>query len=176
MDTVSHAAWGYATLRWKGKKEAWAGAIAGAAPDLLFYIPFQIERAIRYGGFNMTVRSNKPEMWREGGPPLPPDFIDAYNHYYVFTHSFVIVAAVLGILWLLKKRWWLWLAIPYCLHILMDIPTHERYQTPFLFPISTFTIQGISWSHPLIFWPNWIALIALHIWLWKRYRRPRKAV
>ena len=53
----------------------------------------------------------------------------------------------------------------------MDIPTHERFQTPFLYPFSSWTFQGIRWSHPLIFWPNWAALIGVHVYLTLRYRR-----
>ncbi|HLG20692.1 MAG TPA: metal-dependent hydrolase [Bdellovibrionota bacterium] len=170
MDVVSHAGWGYATLRSRGKKAAWVGALAGCAPDLLFFFPMTAERVFRNGWSGLRRPSQEPGIWRAGGPPMPPDLVDAYNHYYVYTHSLVILAAVVGLLWLLKKRQWIWLSIPYALHILMDIPTHERYRTPFLYPFSTFTVTGVSWAHPWIFWPNWIALITVLFVLRRRYR------
>lgn len=45
------------------------------------------------------------------------------------------------------------------LHILMDIPVHtqEYFPTPFLFPLSDFTVNGVSSINLWI--ANWVALI-----------------
>lgn len=175
LDIVSHAGWGYALLRPQGKKFAWAGAVAGAAPDLLFFIPSMTERIVRNGWSSFrSYGARNPEIWKADGPPMPEDMVRVYENYYVYTHSFFILLAVMGIVYLLRKRQWLWLALPYAFHILLDIPTHERFQTPFLFPFSRWTIQGTNWGHPWIFFPNWIALISVLIWL--RWRSQRKNV
>lgn len=172
MDIVSHAGWGYAVLRWRGRRAAWWGALAGAAPDLLSFVPPRVERVIERGWSGLWGwGSRNPGVWRAGGPPLPPELVEVYNTYYVYTHSLVALGMVAGLLYLLGRRREVWFAVPYALHILMDIPTHERFQTPFLYPISSWTFEGISWGHPLIFWPNWAALIGVHVYLVLRYRR-----
>lgn len=177
MDVVSHAGWGYAALRWRGQKTAWWGALAGAAPDLLTFVPPMVERVSEHGWEGLSHRGPRnPGVWRTGGPPLPQDLVDVYNTYYVYTHSLVVLALVLAAVCLFRRRQFLWFGIPYALHILMDIPTHERFQTPFLYPLSLWTFEGVSWGHPLIFWPNWVALIGVHVYLVLRYaRRPAAA-
>ncbi|MFQ5928068.1 MAG: hypothetical protein ACE5MK_00095 [Acidobacteriota bacterium] len=168
MDTFSHAAWGYAALRWRGPQAARLGALAGAGPDLLYLIPSKIEQVFDKGWTALFV-SRTPGIWRAHGPPLPPDLVEAYRSYYVYTHSLVIVTLVLGILLLLGKRRWLWFALPYTLHIVMDVPTHERYLTPIFYPLSDWTFLGLSWADPRIFWPNVIALLTVFTWIWWKY-------
>lgn len=164
MDVVSHAAWGYALLHGRGRSWAWAGAAAGAAPDLLFFIPSRVEQIIGKGTLALTLGS-EPGIWRSDGPPLPPELVEAYSRYYTKTHSLVILALACLLVLILKRRSYLWLALPYAFHILLDIPTHERYLTPFLYPIREWTVQGLSWTDPRIFFPNLAGLIGVHIWL-----------
>lgn len=169
MDTFSHAAWGYAVLRWRGPKTARIGALTGAAPDLLYFIPSKIEQMAEKG-WPALLLERRPGIWRIDGPPLPPDLIEAYNTYYVYTHSLIILALVLGVLALMGKHSWLWLSVPYLLHIIIDLPTHERYLTPIFYPLWDWKFIGISWSDPIIFWPNLIALVVVYSWIWKHYR------
>jgi hypothetical protein len=152
------------------------GLLAGAAPDILTFVPPMARRVAAHGwaGFSRG-GSRNPGMWRAGGPPLPGEVIDIYNSYYVYTHSLVILAFVLALVYLAGRRDLLWFGLPYACHILLDIPTHERFQTPFLYPVSRWTFEGISWGHPLVFWPNWIALIGVQVYLAIRYRRKRPA-
>jgi hypothetical protein len=56
----------------------------------------------------------------------------------------------------------------------MDIPTHERYLTPFLFPLSRWTVEGYAWSRPPLLWANWSALILVYAFLIWRYWRGRE--
>lgn len=170
MDTLSHAAWGGAVGRTRGW--AWWGALAGAAPDLLWFIPTRIELFIEKGWAGMAL-GGQPGMWRDGGPPLPPELIEAYHRYYVNTHSLVLLAAATAIVVTTRARRWAWLALPYALHIVMDIPTHERYQTQPLHPFSSWSMTGLAWSDPRIFFPNAIALVLIHWWLWRRAARER---
>lgn len=167
MDIVSHAGWGYASLRWRGEREARLGALAGAAPDLLAFVPSMGHRLLNEGFRAPHGPERDPSFWRTPGP-LPPDMQYAYDHYYVLTHSLVVLLAAAVLLWFLRKRSWIWLCLPWALHILMDIPTHVRFQTPFLYPLSRWTFQGASWGEPWIFWPDWILLIATLVYLRRR--------
>lgn len=174
MDTLSHAAWGYVALRHGGTRMAWRGALAGAAPDLLFFVPSTIERVVERGWAGLSV-GREPGIWRAGGPPLPLELVEAYHRYYVFTHSLVLLALLVCALWVLRRRQWVWLAVPFALHVLMDIPTHERYLTQPFYPLSSWSISGLSWADPRIFWPNIVALVAAYGWIWRR-RQGRNVV
>jgi hypothetical protein len=171
MDTFSHAGWGFAALHSK-RGLAWWGALAGAAPDLLFFIPSRIEGLIEKGWMGLTTGA-EPGVWRADGPPLPPELVEAYYRYYIKSHSLVFLTLAVAILFLTRARRWAWLAAPYGLHILMDIPTHERYQTQPFYPLSSWSIQGLTWGDPRIFWPNVIALVlTLAIVIRRRRRLP----
>jgi hypothetical protein len=169
MDTLSHAAWGYATLH-RDRRLAWWGALAGAAPDILFFVPSRVEALVKYGRAGLEV-GRDPAIWRANGPPMPPVLLEAYHHYYVYTHSLVLLALVAAIVYAVGWRRWTWLAVPYALHILMDVPTHERYLTQPFFPLSSWTFLGLSWGDPRIFVPNLVALVFVFAFI-RRRRRP----
>jgi LexA-binding, inner membrane-associated putative hydrolase len=171
MDTFSHAAWGYATLH-NARDLRWWGALAGAAPDLLWFIPSAVERAGERGWSGLTMGSDRG-IWRADGPPLPPDLVEAYFRYYVYTHSLVLLAVATAVLLATRWRRYAWLALPYALHIVMDIPTHERYQTQPFYPLSTWQFEGMAWSDPRVFWPNVLALVAVYAWIAVRRNRAR---
>lgn len=151
MDTLSHALWGYAvTLR---KAKFGLAAFFGAFPDLFaFTLPFTI------GILNGGLKSH--------GPPNFPDYI---GFLYSLSHSLVICALVFAIIYAFKKKIYLWM-IGWPLHILMDIPTHEKafFATPFLYPLSNFTVDGIRWSNPYIFSINWILLFGVYAYLFRK--------
>jgi hypothetical protein len=157
MDTFSHAGWGFASLHAK-RGMAWWAALAGAMPDLLFFIPSRIEGFFERGLRGLFVGAD-PGVWRADGPPLPPELVEAYFRYYIKSHSFVFLGLAVLALFLVGRKHWAWLAVPYGLHILMDIPTHERYLTQPFYPLSSWSFQGLSWGDPRIFWPNVIALV-----------------
>jgi hypothetical protein len=174
VDTFSHGLWGVATLRAARRDTPaggsqrtirwWLAAIAGMAPDLLFFIPSRLDLWITTG--NPGLRGSvEADIWRAGGPPLPPELVYAYDKYYVKTHSLVLVAIVVLALWTAGKRRWTWLALPYALHILMDIPTHERYRTQPLWPLSSWQLHGLTWGDPRIFFPHLAVLIGVYAWL-----------
>ncbi|MEO0107768.1 MAG: hypothetical protein ABIK62_01165 [candidate division WOR-3 bacterium] len=114
----------------------------------------------------------EPGIWRATGPPLPPELVEAYHRYYLHTHSLVWLAGVALVAWLAGARRWVWLAVPYALHIVMDIPTHERFLTQPFFPLSSWTFLGLSWGDPRVFVPNVVALALVYSWwllrLWKK--------
>ena len=107
---------------------------------------------------------------------MPPELVQAYNHYHVYSHSLVVLAAAAAILFALGARRSLWLCLPYALHIVMDIPTHERYLTKPFYPLSEWTFPGLSWGDARIFWPNLCALAAAFGfigWRWWQKRRSK---
>jgi hypothetical protein len=65
------------------------------------------------------------------------------------------------------------------LHILMDIPTHRagRYGTPFLWPLTDYRFDGISWGQRWFMILNWslIGAACLALALWSRAARRRAA-
>jgi membrane-bound metal-dependent hydrolase YbcI (DUF457 family) len=172
MDVLSHALWGYAVLRWRGPRTARWGALSGAAPDLLFYVPGLLRQIyVRGLGALTSPGGRDPSVWHKDGPPLPADLVDTYDHYYVLTHSLVILS-VLGLVWWLLRRRSVWVLVPCWLHILMDIPTHERFLTPMFFPVSGFTVMGYAWNRPPVLIANAAALLATYAFLFWRYWRP----
>jgi hypothetical protein len=175
MDVFSHALWGYAVLRWRGPRTARWGALFGAAPDLLFFIPGLLRHIAAHGTAALTTPfvGRDPNIWHRDGPPLPPQLVDTYDHYYVLTHSLVILA-VLALAWWLLRRGSAWLLVPCWLHILMDIPTHElgKYQTPIFFPVSGVMFDGMAWNRPPVLIADAAGLLVTYGVLFWRYWRP----
>lgn len=175
MDTLSHAGWGWVSLAGRGRRLAWWGFVAGAAPDLLYFVPMMLRR---FADVGWAAFSDRPQgdYWRAHGPPMPDYLVEAYHRYYLWTHSLVILALAVGVLWLFTRsrpaaRAACWLAVPYGLHILMDLPTHERYLTRPLWPLSEWTMVGLAWSDPRIFLPQLALLIAAILWRLAARRR-----
>jgi hypothetical protein len=171
MDTLSHAVWGWALLRHRGRRAGALGALAGAAPDLLFFVPSKIDAVARHG-WGVLDEGRDPGMWRDGGPPLTPALVEAYDRFYVWTHSLAMLAAACLIAWGLRRRAALWLALPYAVHVLMDVPTHERYQTKPLHPLSGWSFEGLTWSDARIFWPHVVLLVLVTAWVWRKHGSP----
>jgi hypothetical protein len=178
MDTLSHALWGYASLRWRGPRSARWGILTGMAPDLIFGVVAAAGRVAEHGwaGLKPVGMGRDPHIWLADGPPMPPDLVEAYDKYYVWSHTLVPVL-VLALVWYLVRRRPPWLLVPWALHIVMDIPAHERYLTPFLYPLSNWTVQGYAWGRWPMLLANWGGLVITYIMLyaryWSRYRRER---
>lgn len=97
---------------------------------------------------------------------------------YDLTHSLVTFTLVFGAVWWWRRRPFLPLAA-WGLHILVDMPTHDSsfFPTPFLWPISDYTVPGISWGQPMIFFPNLALLAAAYLWWWlSRRKRHSKSI
>jgi hypothetical protein len=178
MDTFAHGVAGalffsrsgYAGLLTGEKNEAnqarrfdWTvpyAALFGVLPDLMSF-SYVVFKHIFNGG---TVK-----------PPLesiPAWVYTAYN----MTHSLIIVTALIILLFLVNR--WLGIsACPWLWHVICDIPTHSKayFPTPFLYPLSDFTVDGVSFMRPSIFISYWSFLIVagvLLVWL----KQPKKCV
>jgi hypothetical protein len=175
MDTLSHALWGYASIRWRGPRTGRWGILTGA-PDLIFGTVSTIGRLATQGWEGLKPQSRDPRIWLRDGPPLPPDLVEDYQKYYVWSHSLVLLAG-LGLAWYAVRRRPPWLLLPWVLHIVMDIPAHERYLTPFLFPLSDWMFEGWSWGRRPMLAANIGGLVLVYAMLyaryWSRHRKPR---
>ncbi len=154
MDVFSHALWGGVVAGRKSKKYFWWAFGIGLFPDVA---SFGILMAAEFLGL-----ASRPD-WSAGHPDMSqiPAFV---NSLYNFTHSFISFGLVfLLIWWLLKKPFWPILAWGF--HIFLDIPSHsfQFFPTPFLWPISHFMVNGISWGENIIFIPNVLFLILLYV-------------
>ncbi|MCE5272610.1 hypothetical protein LLH00_15120 [bacterium] len=160
MDTLAHGLWGGMIAGWK--RRFGLAFLFGTAPDLLSFGALMALRILQ-GRFH----PGKPSL-----DTIPPWVHTSYD----FTHSLVLVGGLWWLLWLKKRD----LAVPFSawpLHILFDIPTHSRefFPTPFLFPISRFTVDGISWGQRWFMILNYSCLSAFSIvWLVHRHRARKK--
>ncbi len=160
MDTLAHGLWGGMICGWK--RRFGLALLFGLAPDLLSFGALIVVK-LAQGAFD------------PGKPPvgtIPQWVYTAYD----YTHSLVIVGAVWGLLWWKKRD----LALTFSawpIHILFDIPTHTRefFPTPFLFPFSRFTVDGIEWGQRWFMILNYSCLSLFSIfWLVNRHRRARQ--
>ena len=115
-------------------------------------------------------------------PPIRPGLDDGQPlllrswDLYQFSHSIVIFAAVFALVWIIRRRP-SWLLLFWLLHILIDIPTHSMrfYPTPFLWPLSSYQFNGISWGQPWFMILNYSALAAAYLFLLVRRLRRRSS-
>jgi hypothetical protein len=163
MDVMAHGLWGGAVLSGRGKKQFWLGFLVGMAPDLLSFGVFHITRP------DWIVSRLAGEI---SGPPalsiLPAYVFHAYN----VTHSLIICAIACSLLWWLLKRP-PWLMAPWALHIVCDIPTHATsyFPTPFLWPLPTPFVDGVSWATPKFLVANYVTLLIVYVAIFFSVRR-----
>ena len=148
MDVFAHGLWSYAVFH--KKKYVWMATLFGVLPDILsFGILFIIN--LVNGNFHR-------------GPPalsmLPKWLFVSYN----LTHSIVLFAVVLLVVFLITKNWY-WPLMAWAIHIIIDIPTHSTrfFPTPFLWPLSNYVFNGISWATPWFMLLNYGSLMAVFI-------------
>lgn len=164
MDTLSHGLWGGLLAGRASKKDFWAAFWIGMAPDLLSFGIFT----------GMTILGMVSGLDWSDGPP-DPRLVPHYVHQlYNVTHSFTTFAIVFGLVWVIRKKPYLPL-LAWPLHILLDIPTHSTsfFPTPFLWPLWSYRVDGVPWSHPIIFFTNWVSLVVGYV-IWFVKNRGQK--
>ena len=169
MDTLAHGLWGGIGFYPQGGKRFAAAFALGMAPDLLSFGLFHVTRP---GWLKLRFAGDI-----SGPPPLSmlPEFI---FHAYNLTHSLVVWGILFVLIWLaLKRPPWPFLA--WALHVLCDIPTHNSsyFPTPYLWPLPTPYVEGISWATPWFMVTNYtgllMAYIGMFLYVRKRNRRGR---
>ncbi len=159
MDVLAHTLWTSAVYqKWPWRLRLWA-AFFGVAPDLfsfgLLFVQNFLSRGVYWG---------------------PPELIQIPAYVYIMynlTHSLVIFIGVFLILYFIKGRTIPWIIGGWLLHIVIDMFTHGRdfFPTPWLWPISKYTIDSFSWSEPWFMALNYTALSMVYL-LW--YFRTRQ--
>ena len=163
MDIFSHGLWANLAFRAgkQTKKLALWGGFFGVVPDLFSFgldFLFSWTRLGELLGIPLISGS-----WKLGTVIIPDYIFALYNIF----HSLIVFLVVFFIIWFLRRRIFFWPLAGWGLHILMDIPTHSAqfFPTPFLWPISDYTVNGISWGIPTFLLTNWVILISIYIWL-----------
>ncbi len=150
MDTLSHALWGKGLFGYRGYSKL--AIFFGAMPDL-FSFGLLIILQLFKGNYNYS-----------GPPTLDTIPVWLFFNYDLF-HSFFIAFLFIGIVYYIKKPLvFPMLAWPF--HIVLDFPFHskEYFPTKIIWPISDFSIDGIPWSNPEVWFPNLAGLILLYIY------------
>lgn len=148
MDIFAHGLWTYAVFH--KKKYVWLAALFGILPDLTtFGILFAINL------LNGSLQRGRPSL-----DSLPTWIFSSYN----VTHSLVAFALVFLVIYLITRKWF-WPLAAWGLHILIDIPTHSNsfFPTPFLWPLSNYRFNGLSWANGWFMLLNYGALIIVFI-------------
>lgn len=159
MDILSHGLWGGVLAGRKNRKDYWAAFSLGLFPDLFaFGIPavLSIIEAISGNGGGRIF--GKPDI-----ASIPEYVFSLYN----ISHSLIIFSLVFITVWYWRKKPYIPM-LAWSFHILLDIFTHssEFFPTPFLWPISNYKFNGISWGNPWIFLPNVAGLAIAYIIFW----------
>lgn len=160
MDELAHALWAYGILN--KSRHPWLVILFAVLPDIIIFAPLMI-----YGLITKSFQFGPPDTSK-----IPPIVFIGYN----ITHSFITVALVFLVIYLVRKKIYLFL-YAWPIHILLDIPTHtkEFFPTVFLYPLSGFYVDGISWASKWFMALNYSLLALLFIFiLGKKYMEKHK--
>lgn len=169
MDILAHALWTTAAAIPARRKLSrpfsvpWA-AFWGVFPDVF---SFTIPAILRIWWYATGVtKSLRPD-------PESAKRLQFVWQLYHCSHSLITFAAVFAVVWLLKGRPVLEM-LGWCLHILIDIVTHQGiFATHFLWPFSSYSVSALRWESLPFFAANYAALLLVYLWMWVRYRRTR---
>jgi hypothetical protein len=162
MDIISHGLYGGITFGRHSKTSYWKAFFFGVMPDLFSFGIF----------FAITLLSfaSGPDFYV--GTTNASDIPVYVHQLYNVTHSLFVASFIICFVWFVQGKFMIeMLAWP--LHILVDIPTHSAkfFPTPFLWPVSNFYVDGISWGSPYIFFPNLIILAVLYTWSYYSHKK-----
>lgn len=152
MDIFAHALWAYWIFH--GTKYPLMAVLFSILPDLLSFGSLFVISL-----FKMKLKFGKPSI-----KSIPSWVYVMYN----VTHSLVVAFVSIFLVYIIFRNW-VWIAmLAWALHIIIDIPTHNDmfFPTPFLWPISDFYINGISWGTPWFMILNYLLLLILYLFLW----------
>ncbi len=163
MDFVSHALWGGVSFGRKDRRLFLLAVGLSIMPDILTEGLFFILGIVGIGGM---------PGWEHGHPNIT-DYPVFAQTLYNATHSLVIFALVLAVVWIISRRI-IWVLAAWGLHVLIDIPTHSLalFPTPFLWPVSDIRFDGVGWDNAVIFVIDGsLLIVAYSLWLYSRLRR-----
>jgi len=162
MDIFSHSLW--AGVIYRKDKKIWWPIFFSVAPDIFsngIYMVISLFRGVS------IIDSSRIHL-----NPVRPEIIPFL---YSVSHSLIFFAIAFLVVWfILKKPWWPLAA--WGIHIVVDIPFHsvKYFATPFLYPLSSFTINSINWgdkTYVLMINFSVLAVIYLGLYIFKNKRR-----
>ena len=166
MDIFAHALWGNLEYRLIPQTRdhphiiGW-GIFFSIFPDLFtFTYPFLW---LNYHKFV----TKKLKTWPKTSEEYEALPVAGITHrLYDYSHSLVVWAVITGVTWVVIGSF-PWVLLGWATHILIDIPTHEHgfFDTPFLWPLSSFKINGYRWDHKDIMAFNITALVIVYMLL-----------
>lgn len=173
MDVFAHALWTGAlfrgfNLKAKIKIKVWKAVLWGIAPDVFSFglMTAWMLLSLIFGG---TVADFHQF---EAMEPAQRDTIPIFqivSFMYNITHSLFTFAAFFIVFYFIFRKP-MWAMLGWLVHILIDIPTHsyQFYPTPFLWPLSSWKFNGISWGQKWFMIANYSAIViayaALYFW------------
>lgn len=171
MDILSHGLWTgaaskFANIKIKKPLNIRLAVFWGIFPDLLsFALPFVwLAYGLAFGGLSF---SDLPRP--DTTEPAPSDTLPIFrltSLFYNLSHSTIVFAVIFGIVYFILRRP-VWEMSAWLLHVLIDIPTHSYrfYPTPFLWPLSEWKFDGLSWATPWFLILNYSAIIIVYFLL-----------
>ncbi|PIN74380.1 hypothetical protein COV20_00455 [Candidatus Woesearchaeota archaeon CG10_big_fil_rev_8_21_14_0_10_45_16] len=161
MDYFAHGFWSYIVFHWT--KRPWLAVLFGLLPDTLSWAVYFFYRLIFQEGF---------------GKPMLEKIPDWVYMLYNISHSLIVCTVVLTVVFLIYKKW-IYEMLAWPLAIIVDVFTHTRdfLPTPFLWPLSTYVFDGISWGTRGFMITNYVLIVSgLTIIIIKRLKnRPNPA-
>lgn len=179
MDIFAHALWTGAlikglSLHLKRKITIWKAVLWGVMPDILSFglLTAWMILGLIFTGSSMDFRQI------ESMEPAQRDamlIFQIISFMYNLTHSVFVFAAVFILLSFIFRKPIIAM-LGWLVHILIDIPTHSYrfYPTPFLWPISEWKFDGISWGQPWFMILNYSAIIITYLILYLWIRKSKK--
>ncbi|GIW67042.1 MAG: hypothetical protein KatS3mg095_0940 [Candidatus Parcubacteria bacterium] len=171
MDIFSHGLWtgaAYKVINKKTKKQfnIKQAIFWGVFPDIFAFSISFIFLFINLvsGKINFDNISHLIEI-----EPSAYVIFELTSFLYSISHSIMIFFLVFMVLFLIFKRP-IWELGGWFLHIILDIPTHSYrfYPTPFLWPISDWKFNGLSWATPWFLLLNYLTIIIVYFFLYKK--------
>lgn len=179
MDIFAHGLWAGAAYKAANLKHTKPFSVRLAAwwgvfPDLFaFTIPFVwLLWSVIAGDMSLGDLPRAPHHDIEPSPrDTLPVFVLADALYHV-SHSAVIFFLIFGLVWTLARRP-VWELGGWLIHIVLDVPTHSYafFPTPFLWPLSEWKFDGLSWGTPWFMVFNYSALLLVYGILWLKRKR-----
>lgn len=178
MDIVAHALWAGAGLllahrRWAVTPRTAAATVALAVvPDIPHLLPILGWSA--FGGVDAAA-VQAYAIAVPGQEPVVPPMVDWLSHnLHCVTHSALVAGVVSLLAWLWLRSLWIPL-LGWWSHIVIDVFTHsaDYYPSPVLWPITREGLDGVAWNTPAFMLVNYVALAAMYLWLFIRWRRAR---
>lgn len=155
MDYVSHGFWSYIFFN-KIKRPLFA-IFFGLLPDTMSWGVYAVYRLVTGGKFGKPILSEMPD-W-------------AFTLYNI-SHSLIVAGTIILLIFILLRRVPIYI-FAWPIAITLDILTHTKdyLPTPFLWPISKWSLNGISWGTWQFMVINYSLIVLLLIIIFYRKRK-----